>query len=273
MKQLILAAAVASAVAAPIAALAQAPAAPAPASPHTITGNLGFFSNYLFRGVSQTGGNPAVQGGFDYSHASGFYAGTWASNVSWLEDSAPPIYNRSSLEWDFYGGYKWTFAGDWGLDVGTIYYFYPGKKNPGVSTANTWEVYVAGTWKFLGAKFSYNLEDYFGAKNFTGTNQKADGTWYLDLFANYAFADTGWSINGHFGILDVNHDGTGPAEASYKDWRIGGAYTVPAGPFKGFELGAYYSDVDTKGGSVYYIDRTSYNTAKGVLVAYVKKTF
>lgn len=273
MKQLILGSAVAFAIAVPAVTVAQAPPPAAPASPHTLSGNLGFFSNYIFRGISQTGGKSAVQGGFDYSHASGWYVGTWASNVSWLEDSAPPIYTRSSLEWDFYGGFKWTFAGDWGLDVGTIYYYYPGEKVPGASTADTWEIYVAGTWKFLGAKFSYNLQDYFGAKNFTGTGQKADGTWYLDLFANYAFGESGWSIFGHFGILDVHHDGSGAAQASYNDWRIGGAYTVPTGLFKGFELGAYYSDVDTKSGSTFYIDRTGYNTAKGVLVGYVKKTF
>jgi uncharacterized protein (TIGR02001 family) len=274
MRQLILASAVAAAAAAPAAVYAQAPAAPAaPASPHTFSYNLGFFSNYIFRGISQTGGKPALQGGVDYSHASGFYAGTWASNVSWLEDSAPPIYNRSSMEWDFYGGYKWAFANDFGLDVGTIYYWYPGERNPGVSTANTWEIYVAGTWKFLGAKFSYNLEDYFGAKNYTGTGLKADGTWYLDLFANYAFGDSGFALNAHYGILDVKNDGVGAAEASYNDWRIGGTYTVPSGPVKGLEIGAYYSDTDAKSPSVYYVDRTGYDTAKGVLVAYVKKTF
>ncbi len=62
---------------------------------------------YIFRGISQTAGKPAVQGGFDYTHSSGFYLGTWASNVSWLEDFG--AYSRSSLEWDFYGGYKANF--------------------------------------------------------------------------------------------------------------------------------------------------------------------
>ena len=59
-------------------AYAEDPPAPAaePASPHTLTGNLGFFSDYRFRGISQTAKNPAIQGGFDYAHSSGFYAGT-----------------------------------------------------------------------------------------------------------------------------------------------------------------------------------------------------
>ena len=283
MKQLILTSAVVAAIAAPAAALAQAPAAPAPASPHTFSYNVGFFSEYIFRGVSQTGGKPAVQGGLDYGHASGFYAGTWASSASWLQDFN--LYTRSSLEWDFYGGYKWTFANDFGLDVGTIYYYYPGKRNPGVISADTWEIYVAGTWKFLGAKFSYSLDDYFGARPL-GPTQKTDGSWYLDLFGNYAFGDSGWSLNAHYGILDVKNDGTQAAgtKASYNDWRIGGAYTFPSGPVKGLELGLYYTDTNVKNGTAgtnFYTDLTGnaartapgYNTAQDALVVYVKKTF
>lgn len=49
---------------------------------HTVTGNVGLVSDYRFRAISQTFREPAVQGGLDYAHASGFYAGTWASNVS-----------------------------------------------------------------------------------------------------------------------------------------------------------------------------------------------
>ena len=96
---------------------------PAPASPHTITGNLGFFSDYRFRGISQTAKHPAVQGGFDYAHASGFYAGTWASNVSHYS------YTDANMEWDFYGGYNYKLNDDIGLTAGGIYYFYPGGKN------------------------------------------------------------------------------------------------------------------------------------------------
>ena len=64
------------------AVLAQAPAAPA----WSATANVSIGSEYIFRGISQTGGQPTVQGGLDVAHAGGFYAGTWASNISWLED-------------------------------------------------------------------------------------------------------------------------------------------------------------------------------------------
>jgi uncharacterized protein (TIGR02001 family) len=129
MKKLLLAAATAAIT---------APAAPVLAqdSPHTLTANVGLFSEYIFRGITQTAEDPAVQGGFDYGHASGFYAGTWASNVSWLRDFG--TYSSSSLEWDFYGGFKKNFgSSDFYWDVGTIYY-YPGNKVGGAISANTW---------------------------------------------------------------------------------------------------------------------------------------
>src|SRR5947209_8402890 len=108
MRKSILTLAVASAVAAPgfVYAQAAAPAA-APASPHTLTANAAFVTDYRFRGISQTFKLPAVQAGFDYSHSSGFYLGTWGSNVS--GNQYP---NGNSMEMDLYGGYKFEPAKD-----------------------------------------------------------------------------------------------------------------------------------------------------------------
>ncbi len=238
-----------------------------PASPHTFSANVGLFSEYIFRGTAQTAGEPAVQGGFDYEHSSGIYAGTWASNVSWLEDFGS--YTRSSLEWDFYGGFKGNIGkSDFTFDVGTIYYYYPGDAKPGVIKADTWEIYGALGWKFLGAKFSYNLDDYFGAQPLTG--QSTDGTTYLDLFADYPIGSSGFSVNAHYGILDVKNDGTGAAELSYNDWKIGATYAVQSGTLKDLEIGAYYTDTD---GTSAWIDGTGYDTAKSTFVVYVSKSF
>src|SRR5688572_12631109 len=104
------------------------PTTPAPTPEHNITGNIGLFSQYIFRGLTQTNRDPALQGGFDYAHSSGIYAGTWASNISWLRENASAraggvtvpngTYGEGgSLEWDFYGGYKGT-VGDFGYDLG-----------------------------------------------------------------------------------------------------------------------------------------------------------
>ena len=104
MRKTLLAASMLAAFALPAVSNAQTAPAAAPAaekSPHTITGNLGIFSSYRFRGIDQTFGKPALQGGIDYSHESGFYAGNWNSNVS-----QGAGYPGGNLEMDFYGGWK-----------------------------------------------------------------------------------------------------------------------------------------------------------------------
>jgi uncharacterized protein (TIGR02001 family) len=129
-------------VAASLAAQAQTAATPAtPAAPEAksdwmFTGNAGVFSDYRFRGISQTNKKPAFQGGFDIGHASGFYVGNWNSNV----DSS--LYNGANLEMDFYGGYKMT-AGPVALDFGALYYYYPGSGAGGTFKIDNTELYVS----------------------------------------------------------------------------------------------------------------------------------
>ena len=248
------------------------PAAPAPATApvpdFAFTANIGLFSQYGFRSIAQTGGQPAIQGGFDFGHSNGFYIGTWASNASWLEDFG--LYNRSSLEWDFYGGFKHAFPGseDWTYDVGLYYYLYPGRKNPGTVNADTFEGYGAIAWKWISAKAIYSFTNYFGAQP---TGQKTDGTWYIDFSANYPFGDSGFTLLTHYGILDVKHDGSGNSKVGYEDWRVGVSYVVPDGLFKSVEIGAYYTG--NTADQAFYTDLTGYNTAKDAGIVYVKKTF
>src|SRR3954454_14770233 len=139
-KKTVIAGALAAAVAPTTALAADSP------PEKTLTGNVGLYSQYIFRGLTQTNRDPAIQGGFDYAHKSGLYAGTWAWNISWLQDSN--AYSRGgSLEWDFYGGWKPTWN-DFTCDIGTLYYWYPGDATPtpfGAVASNpkadTWEVY------------------------------------------------------------------------------------------------------------------------------------
>jgi uncharacterized protein (TIGR02001 family) len=56
-------------------------------SPSPVSANVGIFSQFVFRGLTQTARHPAVQDGFDYALASGVYAGTWLSNISWFSDT------------------------------------------------------------------------------------------------------------------------------------------------------------------------------------------
>ena len=261
-----LASLIAPAACAQVSAPENAPDAAVPE--HTLAANVSVGSEYIFRGIAQTRGKPTLQGGFDYAHASGLYLGTWGSNVSWLTDFG--TYAGGSLEWDFYGGYKASFPGnsDWNYDIGTLYYYYPGTRNPGAIGADTWEIYGAVNWKWLGAKVSYSLGDYFGARP---TGQKMDGTVYVDLYANYPVRDSGFVLLAHYGVLDGRHDGSGDSKVSYEDWKLGVSYTVPAGTAKGIEVGAYYTGNTAR--KPFYTDLAGYDTAKDRAVMYVKKTF
>lgn len=240
MKKTIIASLLLGAFAAPV----MADTAAAPASP--LTGNIGVVTDYLFRGISQTHGKPALQGGFDYAHSSGLYVGAWGSSISWVSDAQ----NVSvPLEIDLYGGYKGSFAGDFSYDVGVIGYNYPGSKNVPANAsakANTVEVYGSLGWKFLTAKYSHATSSHFigwyGGNAGTDVNRGTRGSNYLELNATYDLGD-GWGITGHVGKQKVkNYVKVGETDASYVDWKVGVTKDVGFGVF-----GLSYSDTNSKG--------------------------
>lgn len=232
MKKSLLALALIGAFAAP------AFAEDAPASPHTFTANVSVVSDYIFRGISQTQHMPALQGGFDYSHASGLYAGTWASNVNWVREGGYKTDN--SMEWDFYAGYRGGFAGDFTYDVGALYYFYPGDTQSANSfkSTNSTEAYASLGWKFITVKYSYALSSYlFGWEGTGYDDQKTKGSGYLDVSANYDLGG-GWGVNGHVGHQTIKHN----SGASYTDWKLGVTKDVGFGV-----VGLTYTDTNADG--------------------------
>ena len=96
--------------------------------------NIGAVSNYYFRGFSETDGGAAIQGGVDYEHASGFYTGTWVSNVDFGDET--------SYELDLYAGFADALDNGFFYDVGYIYYAYPDARDAdGSLSADFGEVY------------------------------------------------------------------------------------------------------------------------------------
>ena len=212
-----------------------------PASP--LSFNVGVVSDYLFRGVSQTHGKPALQGGIDYADPSGFYIGAWGSNISWVKD----FVGKGNVEVDVYGGYKNAFAGgDWNYDVGYITYNYPGHGSaiPTVlANPNTQEVYASIGYKWLSAKYSYATSSHFIGW-YSGSDYKGNtrGSNYLELNANYDAGD-GWTVIGHVGHQNVKGFSTLLFQsASYNDWKIGVTKDVGFGV-----VGLAYSDTNTSG--------------------------
>lgn len=230
------------------------------ASEHTFTGNLGFASEYRYRGISQTNFKPALQGGFDYGHASGFYLGTWGSNVSWIGDQR--LDATGSLEWDWYGGYKTTID-DVTLDVGGLYYWYPGKYPSkwaaSYSKPDTFELYVAGTYKFVTLKYSYGLTDIFG-------NKDSKGSSYTDLTANYELGE-GWTLVAHAGYQYIpGTTGRSASDASYADWKLGVTKDLGVAT-----VGLSYIDTNSK--KAFYSNPTGTDLGKGTALLTVTKAF
>lgn len=183
------------------------------------TGNVGAFSEYMFRGVPQTGG-AAVQGGLDYASDSGFYTGIWGSNIGF----------GGGTEIDLYGGYA-TKIGDLGLDVGAIFYYYGESEDAsalgGDATAlNTLEGYVGGSYGPLSAKVFYSDKTrFFGAGS-------GDGL-YLTSTYSYPIKDgLNLNVNGGYYTGDAVENylaAIGSNEDSYFDYGIGLSKTLDAG--------------------------------------------
>jgi uncharacterized protein (TIGR02001 family) len=143
--------------------------------PGPLSFNVGAYSQYVFRGLTQTNRRLALQAGVDYSSASGLYAGTWMSNISWFSDSNPGV--RSPIEWDFYGGYRRSLGAGIGIDVGAMRYFYPGRYGSlpeGTVNPNTTELYVAASWHAASLKYSQAVTNANGVQHSVGSS-------YLDL--------------------------------------------------------------------------------------------
>lgn len=141
------------------------------ASTAEVTANVAASSNYFWRGVTQTQDAAAVSGGIDYSNDSGFYAGTWVSNVDFG--------NKTSYEMDFYAGFSGE-AGAIGYDVGYVYYAYPDAEG----SSDFGELYGEISYEWLSAKASY-------LSNAQNDASSEEDMLYLELNAAFSvFTDT-----------------------------------------------------------------------------------
>lgn len=166
-----------------------------------LSANIGATSNYVWRGVTQTGDEAAISGGIDYSHESGFYAGTWASNVSGGE------------EVDLYAGFSGT-AGDMGYDVGVIYYAYP-SANP---DADFTELYGSLSFGPVTAGVNYTVAG-DTSDTAAGNETFIQGDIYYYVSAATDLSD-GWSVGGTVGYYDYEDDGVAATDTSYTHAQI-----------------------------------------------------
>lgn len=210
------------------------------ASPITVSGSVALTSDYRFRGVSQTDKNLALQGGLTIAHDSGFYIGTWGSNLSnW------GTFGGANMELDLIGGFK-TSVGGATVDTGIVRYMYPG----GADDTDFAELYANVSKTFgpatvkVGAAYApkqYALANVSATPESCG--QKKDNL-YLYTDGAIAVPGTLFTAKAHLGYSHGN-PGLGPNGTSvtptgeYLDWMLGVDTT-----WHNLTLGVAYVDTD-----------------------------
>jgi uncharacterized protein (TIGR02001 family) len=189
----------------------------------SVSGNLTLTSDYLFRGLSQTWGGPALQGGADWN-ARRWHIGAWASNVS--RNSYP----GGGVELDLFGDIGLFRHGDWSMRAGLYGYLYPGadlghaRPPLGSRTLDTLEANLSLIWKLWTLKYSRSLTDYFGADVEQGYTGSTRGTQYLQLDGSIPLGSP-WSLSPHLGYTDYRHGlqtplANGARDPSYADYGL-----------------------------------------------------
>jgi uncharacterized protein (TIGR02001 family) len=257
-------------------------------SDFTTSGSVGLFSQYIFRGLTQTDRKPALQGNFDINHSSGLYLGIWSSNISWLRDKygvnqtdeTQTVYGAGgNQEIDIYAGFKKDDIAKTGLgiDFGALQYYYPGSergRNNGWAKANTTEVYGAINYYWVQAKYSHVVsKDAWGFGRTNSVDADAKGTYYAELNANIPIGELigggplkGLSVLAHYGKQEFDNDTTlgGP---SYEDYKLGIQNAFDGG----INVGAFYTD--TKGTRDTMWTYNGKNIGEETGTFFVQKTF
>ncbi|HTN15185.1 MAG TPA: TorF family putative porin [Sphingomonadaceae bacterium] len=210
----------------------------------TVSGNVALVTDYRFRGVGLSGGDPAIQGGITLNTAPGFYVGTWASS---LEDS--PTYGE--MELDVFAGWAGDITDGIGIDVGATYYLYPTND---VDPADVFELYakVKPTVGPLALTFGVA---YSPDQDSLGSNDNL----YLSADAAIAVPSTPLTLNGHVGYTDGGLAAALTNNSKAWDWSVGASMTV----LGNVSLGVSYVGVEND--SLFAADGVTDDTIVGSL--------
>jgi uncharacterized protein (TIGR02001 family) len=200
-------------------------------SPITVSGSVGVVTDYRFRGVSLSGGDPALQGGATLTHESGFYAGAWGSSI---DDGGSDVYG--DLELDLFAGWSGSLAEGIGLDVGLLYYAYP--TNAAGVEAEYFEPYATLTGTLgpvqakVGVAYAWEQDSLGGRDNL-----------YLFTKLSAGIPGTPITLNGGLGYTEGALAPpllAGTADDSGFDWTLGASVTV----LGNVSLGVAYTGVE-----------------------------
>jgi uncharacterized protein (TIGR02001 family) len=185
--------------------------------PGSFTGNVAIVNDYVFRGISQSNQDPAIQGGLDWDSGAGFYIGAWGSSIEFGNDA--------SLELDIYGGYRGAIE-NFTYDVGFLYYLYPETL---ATKLDFWEVYGKAGYNFGPAAVTVGL-------NYTPDNTgpaPEDSSVYYSGVVSVPLGDM-FSVSAGVGYSALE------GVQNYWDWNAGATVTVSGA----FSLDARYYDTN-----------------------------
>ncbi len=241
----------------PVPVPAAAPAAaPAPAAPeNTLVPKISLYSEYEYRGIAQTAQKPAAQFNLDYTHTSGFYVGTFITNINWLKEAAKAgnFSTNANIELDLFGGYKFDVAKDVTLDVGYLRYEYPSSKAFSPSP-NTDEIYFGVATGPFSAKYSHSVSNLFGFVN-SKNSGFLEFNWAQEIFPKF-------TANAQVARQTVKNNG----DYSYTVVKLGGTYDLG----DGWAAGGYVKGTNAK--EAFYTVNGK-DLGKTRLVAFVSKSF
>jgi uncharacterized protein (TIGR02001 family) len=185
----------------------------------TLSGNIALVTDYRFRGVSLSGGDPAVQGGLSVSHSSGFYVGAWSSSID-----GGPVYGEQEL--DLYGGWTGEVSPGIIVDAGLLRYAYPSND---VGPADYWEPYASVATTFGPARAKVGVAYAWKQKSIVDAlGNKSDN---LSIYGNLdvGVPTTPVTVSAHLGYTDgVLAPGylAGNGDKTGLDWSVGASATL-----------------------------------------------
>jgi len=195
-----------------------------------MSANIGVTSNYVWRGATQTDDSAAVSGGVDFSHDSGIYAGTWASNVDFG--------SGGEVEWDLYAGFAGE-AGSIGYDLGVVHYAYPDSDD-----ADFTEFAASASVSMFTVGFAYTFNS-----DVTDAAGSAEAFLEGDV---YYYASAGFDLQDDFGLgltlgrYTFDDDGEGGTDLDYNHYQLD--LTKAAGDFGDFAFSISKADKEANGG-------------------------
>jgi uncharacterized protein (TIGR02001 family) len=165
--------------------------------------NIGYVSDYIDQGISNSNRDPALQAGADYYHDDGWYLGTWLSEVDFQDN------DEAKYEWDIYTGYSWTSGSiDW--DAGLLRFMYPGADSS--LGYDSTEAYVSAGFE-LGP--SYTLLGY----TYTPDNFSSGKSHYVEANMDFGLPHD-YTMTLHLGRITIE-DNITYGTPDYIDWLIG----------------------------------------------------